>query len=270
MSSKNYKLSVKTGIYSIKPAPIGITILDKSSEYGAAMQTLEYSITSGAVYYNDNLGVVLHTTATNQSEPGTYTIEGAFNNPNYVITFDVGTYTITTPTNALIDMDTGVVVYLDQQYSADLSLNVTTVEDMSKTFLHSAKTQGFEIKAMYNIQILRDNDVVQLDKPIQIKIAVNQEMSAMRGIVLCDCDNIQDVQEIECQLIDGFLCFNTSDTTEIGLASPCATTQQIGNIVTALSVIIGFLVITVIYTIYRNTRLKRKTADSKGNIKYRK
>ena len=123
---------------------------------------------------------------------------------------------------------------------------------------------------MYNIQILRDNDVVQLDKPIQIKIAVNQEMSTMRRIILCDCDNIQDVQEIECQLIDGFLCFNTSDTTEIGLASPCATTQQIGNIVTALSVIIGFLVITVIYTIYRNTRLKRKAADSKGNIKYRK
>ena len=271
ISSSNYELIVKTATYSIMPVNIGIDIADKSSDYGATMQPLEYNITSGTVYMQDDLEVVLSTEATNQSIPAEYIISGSWNNPNYLVTFTNGTYTITTPQNALLDTTTGVIMYLGSQYQDTMSIVVDSEVLEDKTTYNNAKDNGFDIKRIYNITILNDGVEVTLTSPVVIKLAYNSEMMTMRGVALCDCSNFEEMVEINSSVVDGFLCFTVSDTTDIALYSPCATTQQIGSIIIALGILIALLVISVVYTIYKNTRLKqRKSSTTSCNIKYRK
>jgi len=269
ITSDNYALNVKTGTYSIMPAPISVIIQNKISNYGDTMQDLGYNITNGTVYYDDDLGIMLYTNATNNSIPGSYVIRGAWDNPNYAVNFQNGTYTINQPRNTLLDTTNGILVYLGSEYSSNMTLDVSSVPMTDQDLVSGAKDEGFELKHIYNIRILMNDEEVELTKPIQIKMAYNQEMTNMRGVVLCDCTDKQNITAIESTIADGFLCF-TTNTNYVGLATPCATSQQIGNIITALSIIIAFLIVTVVYTIYRNGKLKRRQADSKGNIKYRK
>ena len=132
-----------------------------------------------------------------------------------------------------------------------MTLDVSSVPMTDQDLVSGAKDEGFELKHIYNIRILMNDEEVELTKPIQIKMAYNQEMTNMRGVVLCDCTDKQNITAIESTIADGFLCF-TTNTNYVGLATPCATSQQIGNIITALSIIIAFLIVTVVYTIYRN------------------
>ena len=82
-----------TGTLTINKANVTITPDNKTSVYGAAMEELTYQITSGTVYGNDDLNVVL--TKAYGVDAGTYDITATATNDNYNITLNKGVYTIT-------------------------------------------------------------------------------------------------------------------------------------------------------------------------------
>ncbi len=79
--------------FEIKPAEVTVTIANKESVYGFDFVVLTSEITSGTVFDDDKLDIVL--TKETGTEVGEYAITGTNNNSNYKVTFINGTYTIT-------------------------------------------------------------------------------------------------------------------------------------------------------------------------------
>ena len=120
--------STMSANYTIKAVQVVITAINNSSAYGETIKELTYSITFNgdpnfAEFYAANFGsVVLSTTATNQSNVGTYDITvGCTPNSDYQVTLNNGTYTITKfEQNAIVDLTASDVRYLMELiYSAN-------------------------------------------------------------------------------------------------------------------------------------------------------
>lgn len=97
-SAENYTLSGAEGVshaWVINPARLKVRADDKTSELGAALQELTYTLT-GTVYGKDVPGRFVLTTAAKDTEgsfPITVNVENA--NPNYEISVENGVYTLT-------------------------------------------------------------------------------------------------------------------------------------------------------------------------------
>ena len=82
--------------WTVNRAPVTLRAVDKESALGEPMKELTYRFVSGAVAEVDSIGRVILTTAAG-NKAGKYAIEIRVEdaNPNYVITLEPGTYTLT-------------------------------------------------------------------------------------------------------------------------------------------------------------------------------
>ncbi len=93
----NYDITFTDGTYTITQRAITVTVDNKESVYGDEIATLTGKVTSGSVLAGDGTVYTLSTTATSESDVGSYDITGTCTNDNYSITFDntKGSYTVT-------------------------------------------------------------------------------------------------------------------------------------------------------------------------------
>ena len=93
----NYDITFTNGTYTITQRAITVTVDGKTSVYGNEIATLTGKVTSGSVLAGDGTVYTLSTTATSESDVGSYDITGTCTNDNYSITFDntKGSYTVT-------------------------------------------------------------------------------------------------------------------------------------------------------------------------------
>ena len=93
----NYDITFTNGTYTITQRAITVTVDGKTSVYGDEIATLTGKVTSGSVLAGDGTVYTLSTTATSESDVGSYDITGTCTNDNYSITFDntKGSYTVT-------------------------------------------------------------------------------------------------------------------------------------------------------------------------------
>ena len=93
----NYYITFTNGTYTITQRAITVTVDNKESVYGNEIATLTGKVTSGSVLADDGTVYTLSTTATSESDVGSYDITGTCTNDNYSITFanTKGSYTVT-------------------------------------------------------------------------------------------------------------------------------------------------------------------------------
>ncbi len=93
----NYYITFTNGTYTITQRAITVTVDNKESVYGDEIATLTGKVTSGSVLAGDGTVYTLSTTATSESDVGSYDITGTCTNDNYSITFanTKGSYTVT-------------------------------------------------------------------------------------------------------------------------------------------------------------------------------
>ena len=94
----NYTVSQETATLTITQAPLQVTANDKTRMYGAPNPVLDGVITG--IKNADNIQAQYSTTATTQSQVGTYPITPALSDPNgrlgnYIVTVQNGTLTVT-------------------------------------------------------------------------------------------------------------------------------------------------------------------------------
>jgi filamentous hemagglutinin family protein len=96
LANTNYTLNFTGGNLEVTKRAITLDATNSSKVYGEINPTLAYTITTGTVVNDDDLGVNLSTTATQLSNVGSYTIvnDGTLNT-NYDVTFNDGVLTIT-------------------------------------------------------------------------------------------------------------------------------------------------------------------------------
>lgn len=105
----------------VEKRKITFTIDNKTSGKGEPIKQLTGSITSGSVYNNENLNIVLECDIDEYSNPDEYEISGTWNNSNYVVTFINGTYLLTLPQiNASVENYNGI--YDGQNHSISVSV----------------------------------------------------------------------------------------------------------------------------------------------------
>lgn len=94
----NYLVTFTSGTYTVNKRPITISIADKDSLYGQDIQDLTWQISHGSMAHGEDLEIVLETTASKNSQTGTYPISvNSYDDnvaANYDITVQKGTYTI--------------------------------------------------------------------------------------------------------------------------------------------------------------------------------
>ena len=90
-----YAVDEVIGLVHVVKADIVYSIDDKTSVWSKNTVKLTGAITEGTLYEGDNLGVVLHTTVTSQSNVGEYDITGTYDNGNYNVVFVNGVYSVT-------------------------------------------------------------------------------------------------------------------------------------------------------------------------------
>lgn len=95
-SNDNYEITTVCGEYEITRANVSVKIDDAESVYGADIADLHWHITSGEIYNNDDLGILLVKEA--GGCVGSYNISGTSANSNYNVTFVDGLYKITKAT----------------------------------------------------------------------------------------------------------------------------------------------------------------------------
>lgn len=93
----NYQVTFTNGTYTVKQRPVTITIADKSSAYGCALEELTWDDAytddgdKAGIVNEDNLGIQLTTTASASANVGSYPISGKATNEavaaNYAITW---------------------------------------------------------------------------------------------------------------------------------------------------------------------------------------
>ncbi len=98
-NNDNYEFRFEGGNYEITPKSIHINIEDKESFYGDEFVALGFTV-DGALAYDDTADDLLVVLAKASGlDVGDYAITGVSGNPNYVVTFTDGTYTILRATN---------------------------------------------------------------------------------------------------------------------------------------------------------------------------
>jgi len=258
-TSTNYIVTFVNGVYEITPASLGISIDNKTSNFSEAMETLTYQITSGEIFNDDDLGIVLTTTATNASALGEYEIRGAWNNTNYTITFVNGVYTITKSATAIINVENGVLVDLGDNYVEGMTLVVNYSSNIDANLLELAKDQGYDLRSIYQISIMLDGEDVTLSNSVIIKITYTTEMSYLRGLTICDTTNEEAITAYESNMANGFLTFNTNNLDNLSIATPCATRAELNTIISWLVVLVVGLLVIISISIYFNIKHGKKS-----------
>ena len=258
-TSTNYLVTFVNGVYEIIPACLSVSIDNKTSNFSEAMETLTYQITSGQIYYNDDLGIVLTTSATNSSALGEYEIRGAWNNANYNITFVNGTYTITKSATSIINVEKGVLVDLGNNYVEGMTLVVNYSSDISADLLESAKNQGYDLRSIYQISIMLDGEQINLSNDVMIKITYTTEMSYLRGLTICDISNEDAITSYSSNMANGFLTFSTNELDNLSIATPCATREELNTIISWLVILVVGLVLIICISIYYNIKHEKKS-----------
>ena len=130
--AENYVDTLGTATLTINKASISITTLDQTGVYGDIIlnkvEGVNYTI-SGTVYGNDDLGVVLTTTASNTKDVGKYDIDATITNSNYSLSVTKGKFEIT---------PRPVTIELNRQYSTygeDISLSTTAYTVVSNSIV---------------------------------------------------------------------------------------------------------------------------------------
>ena len=136
VTAKNYNVTYKSGTLTVKARPITVTIDNKTSIYGKAVETLTASITQGtAVGGDDNLYKLPEVVTTN-STVGEYVIKGNTTNTNYDITFINGVYSITKATLTVTANSVCEVVY-GSNPNIESCVEVTTNNGKSVTVTYN-------------------------------------------------------------------------------------------------------------------------------------
>lgn len=115
-SNNNYKLTYLPATLSITQREISITLQPQTFVYGDALNfnNKKYTITSGSVVNNDDLGLSITTTATNANNVGDYVITlSSYTNKNYKITCANSTLKVT-ERPVTISLNTQSVMYGDE------------------------------------------------------------------------------------------------------------------------------------------------------------
>ena len=109
----NYEFTNTTVDFTISPAEINVTIGNAESVYGDEIDLSKVSLTVTGKFYGENISAIVNLAceATEKSDIGDYEITGTWNDTNYYITFEKGTYTINpcpvTATVTIENIDTG-------------------------------------------------------------------------------------------------------------------------------------------------------------------
>ena len=126
----NYEATtIELGNYTINKANVTVDIDDQESIFGEPLVTdLTYTV-NGTVYEGDDLNIVI--TKAPGTDVNTYAITGSYNNDNYNVTFNDGTYTIRA--NTINDSDVEIVnptelVYDNSAKEVTVNVDSTKVE----------------------------------------------------------------------------------------------------------------------------------------------
>lgn len=131
----------QTFTITVQPKAVTVKADDKSRAYGEANPELTWSLQDGSsLVGQDTLNLTISTTAVSESVPGSYPItltevEGA--NPNYTVTTQDGTLTVTQKT--LSDSDVTINTIPDQTYTGqaiepEVAVNGYSADDYDVTY----------------------------------------------------------------------------------------------------------------------------------------
>lgn len=131
----------QTFTITVQPKAVTVKADDKSRAYGEANPELTWSVQDGfSLVGQDTLNLTISTTAVSESVPGSYPItltevEGA--NPNYTVTTQDGTLTVTQKT--LSDSDVTINTIPDQTYTGqaiepEVAVNGYSADDYDVTY----------------------------------------------------------------------------------------------------------------------------------------
>ncbi len=189
---------VKQLIHIIQ-AEVTYTIDDKTSVWKEAIVPLTGSITEGEVYDGDELGILLSTTATDESNTGEYAITGIFSNENYNVTFVNGRYTITKKQIEL-GLD-ATAKFLDGSFAYDGSEKTITVQinEFYADILsvnYSGGEEGCENNGAIHVLFNEDNEVTGY--AITALFSINQDY-------LQNCEFVKDENEDDINTLVAYL-----------------------------------------------------------------
>lgn len=96
VDNNNYNLSNCQGIYTITKRKVAIRVYNQTVEnsFNLTFNGEDYDIMSGTVVNNDELNIVLHSTASKLSLAGNYDLTATYSNDNYDITFTEAKLTV--------------------------------------------------------------------------------------------------------------------------------------------------------------------------------
>ena len=159
-NNSNYNVTYTQGSYSITKRPISIKILQQESIYGNTVNLnhSEYTITSGSIVNNDNLGIVLSTTATSTSNFGNYPITlDSFSNSNYTITSENANLAIKKRNIAISP------ITQSSEYGEQISLNHSMYTITSGSIVNGDETSmGIILSTNANIMAVGDYNISYL------------------------------------------------------------------------------------------------------------
>lgn len=94
LGNNNYLITFVSNFYTVSKRLLTVKINDQSIRYGEAIVVAQddYTVTSGSVIPGDDLGIVISKAA--GTAMGSYTLSATSDNPNYIITFVRGIFTI--------------------------------------------------------------------------------------------------------------------------------------------------------------------------------
>lgn len=164
----NYNVTVNPGVYLIEKAPITVTVNADSVEYGYPIPEFTYAITEGSVFagfpLTGELGNIDSTNVGVHDIPqGTLNDD---NNPNYALTFESATLTVTTRHITVTPVATTNQVYGDAH--ADIQYNITSGslvegETLSGALAAESYFAGTHAVVIGSLQELNPNYAITLD-----------------------------------------------------------------------------------------------------------
>ena len=180
-------------------AAITLTAKNQTSVYGDLIATLNYDITSGSIFNNDDLNINLATTASSTSNVGEYDIIISASNNNYAITLYNAKYTITKRAitisandktsvygDAIVDLDyttSGSIVGSDN-FNINLATTATSTSNVGEYDITiTASNDNYDItlnNAKYTItkaslQILIDSAILEYQEAFNNNITFKVE-----------------------------------------------------------------------------------------------
>ena len=159
--NSNYDVELKTtSHFKVLPRELKVSIADQASIYGedVILNQNAYEIVEGSVVNQDVVSIVLSTMANKNSDVGEYEIVGYFNNLNYNIIFNKGTYTIE-KRQIVIKLDNqkssrGITFEVDQKAYSIIDGEMLEGDDLGLELYTNAERfsmmGNYDIKAHYN------------------------------------------------------------------------------------------------------------------------